>query len=558
MLSEGARLIGESGKSYLAVSPLGQSNVWTAVEQSKDPNKPLQVVVIKEPGEVDTLPGWPSFQNEMVMHEVFKDSPAIRQQVDRIPPTKTGGPPMIVLEITETTLWTARTKRPMSLAEIKTVAKDVLVGLRDVHAAGLVYADLKPQNIMIDGFNAESEEKDDHLKAKLGDLGLVMEPMNGKVQPITYRAPEVYLKGDITSRVDVWGWALIYCHLLEARTRFSKTGLYDDLETKTGAMGEREEAVKKALMNDYKLQNDPVYGNVPLPPNDPSKHKGDQWELLRQRGLEDGEVDFLRWVLKADPYQRPTVNQILESGWLDKTAEEVAAGFTPPEFEHLEYDPKRATPDEVAAQEKQEATNNQQDQGQYFNQPSRPVITEKRFHSAEDEVPVKKMYVPNDSLTAPAEQQQAGSASAATSTQSVQTSASAVQPASFKSVETNSTLQPTPFKDVGTVVKDTAAPVTSSSNGSTQSTLAATPFKSVDTTESKAIASPFASSTTESKVAPTGSTESKIAPTRFTDMSAISDASAPVQFKDVTESIQSATTRPPLNTNNTGTFLSYR
>ncbi|KEQ93751.1 hypothetical protein AUEXF2481DRAFT_300190 [Aureobasidium subglaciale EXF-2481] len=391
MLSEGTTLIGESGKKYLTVSSLGQSNVWTAVEQSNDPKKPVQVVVIKEPGEVDTEPGWPSFQNEMVMHQVFKDSPGIRQQIDRIPPTKAGGPPMIVLEITETTLWIARTKRPMSLAEIKTVAKDVLIGLRDVHAKGLVYADLKPQNIMVDGFSAESEEKDDHLKATLGDLGLVMEPMNGKVQPISYRAPEVYLKGDITSRVDVWGWSLIYCHLLEARTRFSKTGLYDDLETQNGGMVEREEAVKSALMNDYKLQNDPVYGNVPLPQNDPNKHKGDQWELLRQRGLEEGEVDFLRWVLKADPYQRPTVNQILESGWLDKTSEEVVAeGFTPPQFEHLEYDPKRASPDEFAAQERQEASNNQQDQGQYFGH-TRPALTEKRYRSAEDEVPVKKI-----------------------------------------------------------------------------------------------------------------------------------------------------------------------
>jgi hypothetical protein len=63
MLSEGARLVGESGKTYLAVSSLGQSNVWTAVEQSNDPKKPVQVVVIKEPGEIDTQPGWPSFQS---------------------------------------------------------------------------------------------------------------------------------------------------------------------------------------------------------------------------------------------------------------------------------------------------------------------------------------------------------------------------------------------------------------------------------------------------------------------------------------------------------------
>ncbi|THW03434.1 kinase-like protein [Aureobasidium pullulans] len=560
MLSEGATLTGETGKKYLAVSPLGQSNVWTAVEQSNDPKKPVQVVVIKEPGEVDTEPGWPSFQNEMIMHEVFKDSPAIRQQLDRIPPLKAGDPPMIVLEITETTLWGARTKRPMSLAEIKTVAKDVLVGLRDVHAQGLVYADLKPQNIMVDGFNAESEGKDDHLKAKLGDLGLVMEPMNGKVQPISYRAPEVYLKGDITSRVDVWGWALIYCHLLEARTRFSKTGLYDDLDTKSGGMKEREDAVKSALTNDYKLQNEPVYGSVPLPQNDPTKHKGDQWELLRQRGLEDGEVDFLRWVLKADPYQRPSVNQILESGWLDKTAEEVAAsGFTPPEFEFLEYDPKRATPDEFAAQEKQEASNNKQDQGNYFGlgqtqQQTRPAMTEKRYHSAEDEVPVKKMYVPDAKLTAPAEQQQAGPASTAIPTQPTQTSTSAVQPTQFQSAENSSTstsaLQPTPFKDVSSYFQDTAAPSPFSGNGSMQSNVAATPFKSMDTTETTTIPSSYTN---------VGSTGNKMEPTPFTNTTTIQDASAPVSFTNINESsVSSAPQRPPLNTTNTGTFLSYQ
>jgi protein kinase len=519
MLSEGARLVGESGKTYLAVSSLGQSNVWTAVEQSNDPKKPVQVVVIKEPGEIDTQPGWPSFQNEMVMHEVFKDSPAIRQQIDRIPPTRVGGPPMIVLEITETTLWDARTKRPMTLGEIKTVAKDVLIGLRDIHAAGLVYADLKPQNIMVDGFSAESEKKDDHLQAKLGDLGLVMEPMNGKVQPISYRAPEVFLKGDITSRVDVWGWALIYCHMLEARTRFSKTGLYDDLDTKSGGIVDREDAVKSALMNDYKLQNEPVYGNVPLPANDPSKHKGDQWERLRQHGLEDGEVDFLRWVLKADPYQRPDVNQILESGWLDKTAEEVANGFTPPAFEHLEYDPKRATPTEFAAQEKQEASNNKEQE--YFRQPppqqqqqkqqTRPAMNEKRFHSEEDEVPVKKMYVPDASLTAPAEyqQQQAEPTSTALPTRSTQTSSSpAAQPSSYQNVESSSSaLQPTPFKDVGSYFQDATAPVSYSDNSSfAQSGVAGTPFTNVNENNNQA----------------------------------------------------SSTQRPALNTTNTGTFLSYK
>ena len=322
-LSEGDELTGENGKKYLAVSPLGQQNVWTAVEtgNSKD-------VVVKEPDAQDASRGFPAFQNEMVMHELLKDSSGIRQQVDRIPSTKPGDLPMLVLEITDTTLWGARTKRPFTLAELKSVTKDALTGLRQVHDQGLVYADLKMQNIMLDGFDANAREsKMGDLHASLGDLGIVLEPMKGTVQPVSYRAPEVFFKKDVTQKADIWGWGLIYCHLLEARKRFEYTGLYDET---SGTMPEREAATAHAVANDYGLFSNKSYAGVPLPRNDKAIGAGDQWELLRKRGLEDGEVDFLRWVLRADPKERPSAAQILETGWLDKTDAEVAQGFRPP------------------------------------------------------------------------------------------------------------------------------------------------------------------------------------------------------------------------------------
>ena len=55
----------------------------------------------------------------------------------------------------------------------------------------------------------------------------------------------------------------------------------------------------------------------------------------------DGEVDFLRWVLRANPAERPNALQILASGWLNKTDAEVARGFTPPERATLAYDSSR-------------------------------------------------------------------------------------------------------------------------------------------------------------------------------------------------------------------------
>lgn len=135
MLEEGKHYLGESGTLYLAVGALGQANVWTAVNAEK----PDEIFVIKEPA-ADDPPPWQSFQHEMIMHELFKEYPSIRKQVDRIAPTSTSDPAKLVLEIFETTVWQARTKRPFTAAELKAVAKSALVGLRDVHAKGLVYA----------------------------------------------------------------------------------------------------------------------------------------------------------------------------------------------------------------------------------------------------------------------------------------------------------------------------------------------------------------------------------------------------------------------------------
>lgn len=311
-ITEGAAFTGESGRTYLAVFPLGQENVWTAVDETD----PSNIVVLKSPSADDTRRGWPRFQHEMIMHELFKTSGWIRKQVDRIPAsTDSQSPPILVLEIAETTLWEARSKRPFTKDEIQAVARAILHGLREVHAKGLVYADLKMQNIMISGFDVNHPGDGSGLVIKLGDLGIVMAPSMGKVQPVAYRAPEVQLKYFITEAADVWGFALIYCHLLEAQTRFSKTGLYDDLNPGHDTVPQREQAVKVAITNDYDLHDVEYYQNCELPWNDPSHEAGEHWDELKKRGLNGEEIEFLKWVLKADPTQRPTASAILRSKW---------------------------------------------------------------------------------------------------------------------------------------------------------------------------------------------------------------------------------------------------
>ncbi|KAK3069150.1 hypothetical protein LTR53_012735 [Teratosphaeriaceae sp. CCFEE 6253] len=313
VIHEGDELRGESGKTYLAVSPLGQANVWTAVDTADN-----GIVVLKSPAADDTGASWPHFQHEMIMHELLKDCTSVRKQVDRIPPVPSAGtPPILVLEMFETTLWGARTKRPFTKEEVRSVARQIMQGLKDIHDRGLVYADLKMQNVMLSGFDVGEPGDLTNLVAKLGDLGIVMYPTHGTVQPVAYRAPEVFFKGAITPAADIWGFGLIYCHLLEAIERFDKTGIYDDLYAGSGSMPERVQAMRHALGNDYDLQNVEYYKECALPYRASNHPAGNHWEELRKRGLDEEDVEFLQWILKSDPRRRPSAQAILNSDMMN-------------------------------------------------------------------------------------------------------------------------------------------------------------------------------------------------------------------------------------------------
>jgi len=314
-MREGAELVGENGFRYLLVRAFGQPNVWLAVDAATQE----KIFIVKQPS-ADDLPGWPHFQHEMVMHELFKENPVIRQQVDRIRPTSSNDPPRLVLELLQTTLWDARRKREFSNVEIKEIMRSALLGLQDVHSKDMVYADLKMQNILIDGFEQSEPNKHDtiqnnNITAKLGDLGIVMSPMRGLVQPIAYRAPEVYFRREISPAIDIWAWGLIYCQLLEAQASFHKFGMYDDILIQ-GPFWMKENHVQKSINNDFDLGGYDYYSGTKLPHRDREQREGQHWEHLKNKGVAEQEIAFLKWVLNPVPTERPTAQEILNCGWL--------------------------------------------------------------------------------------------------------------------------------------------------------------------------------------------------------------------------------------------------
>ncbi|MED6262821.1 hypothetical protein ATANTOWER_026649 [Ataeniobius toweri] len=107
----------------------------------------------------------------------------------------------------------ARDFAPLHVSEIRVVAQQLLVALNALKSAGLVHADMKPDNIML------VNHKSQPFKVKLIDFGLAIKVSKlwlvGTIQAIGYRAPEVILGLPRDESVDMWslGCSLAYMYL---------------------------------------------------------------------------------------------------------------------------------------------------------------------------------------------------------------------------------------------------------------------------------------------------------------------------------------------------------
>ncbi|CAJ1049281.1 homeodomain-interacting protein kinase 1-like [Xyrichtys novacula] len=110
-----------------------------------------------------------------------------------------------------------RQERPLSLNEIRPIAQQLLTAFEALKGIGVIYADLKPDNIML--VNHETQP----FRVKLIDFGLSLQTSEVRTglltQAIGYRAPEVILGLPFTEAIDMWGLGCVLsllflsCHL---------------------------------------------------------------------------------------------------------------------------------------------------------------------------------------------------------------------------------------------------------------------------------------------------------------------------------------------------------
>ncbi|KAI9675959.1 MAG: hypothetical protein M1829_003197 [Trizodia sp. TS-e1964] len=154
----------------------------------------------------------------------------------------------------------------------------------------------------------------DFGEARIGD------PHHGIVQPDIYRAPEVVLGMEWTSKVDIWNVGVLIWDLLEGYHLFDAQGLdgtYSDtqhLAEMIGMLGPPPLQFLRRSSESQKYWNDEGKwkGLVDVPQNsleDSEKYlEGKKKKLFMQ---------FIRKMLQWDPEKRQSARELLTDSWLD-------------------------------------------------------------------------------------------------------------------------------------------------------------------------------------------------------------------------------------------------
>ncbi len=136
------------------------------------------------------------------------------------------GSPYLVLERVEGETLAARLKAgPLPIAEALAVASQIVDGLEEAHAKGVIHRDLKPSNVMLAP----------GLRAKLVDFGLAktastrddqanltesITEVGAVVGTARYMSPEQVRGKEVDARTDVWAFGCVLYEMLAGQAAF--------------------------------------------------------------------------------------------------------------------------------------------------------------------------------------------------------------------------------------------------------------------------------------------------------------------------------------------------
>ncbi|KAF2963789.1 hypothetical protein GQX73_g9785 [Xylaria multiplex] len=262
--------------------------------------------------------------NELCIRYQSKSS-FIRPLIDEI--QQAADPPSIILSHLDSKLLTESKNKRLTRLEIKQVAKCILEALRILHKDGLVHTDVKLDNVLVNYGQGDQR----FSKIQLSDFGGAVSQdssfaKEGHTIGATFtRSPEAMLQLSWGTSTDVWSFRNTILSLVHG-------GGYHHLDP--GWEGFKPEdqdyeiTVLKRMYNSF----------GPFPPSIAEITHPDAFEViyfLTQQGppqkplrrwstkeLPPADNEFIRRILKLDPWDRPTVEDILQDEWFTEESED--------------------------------------------------------------------------------------------------------------------------------------------------------------------------------------------------------------------------------------------
>ena len=213
-----------------------------------------------------------------------------------------------------------------SMPRIQAIAKQVLTSLKYIHSLHLIHCDLKPENILLKCISKAEVKIID-----FGSSNFIYDATSSYIQSRSYRAPEVIMGCNYDYKIDIWSLGCILAELYSKTVLFMSDSVHSLLARVIGIIGPIPEWMfekgttvngmfckEKLLFMEADAVNDT---NANISTTSVGKKKMHvivpKRTLLKNRlHCEDQNfIDFLRYLLKIDPNERPTAEEALNHPW---------------------------------------------------------------------------------------------------------------------------------------------------------------------------------------------------------------------------------------------------
>ncbi|KAK3363696.1 kinase-like domain-containing protein [Lasiosphaeria hispida] len=255
------------------------------------------------------------------------ETPFIRPLVDEI--HEPVDPPSIILRYLDSDLLAESNKKRLSRPEIKQVARCVLEALRVLHRDGMVHTDIKLDNIFVNHGQGGSDLRFSEIQ--LGDCGGVVSQQSsfakeGHVIGAGFaRSPEATLQLPWNTATDIWSFGNAMLSLVLG-------GGYHLFNPKVEGVDPGHDAYEFTVLKrmhkffgpypqSYSDFNNPDtmtiidFINRQEPPAKPFARSG-------PREIPPADKEFILKVMKLDPRDRPTAEELLADIWFTEESQD--------------------------------------------------------------------------------------------------------------------------------------------------------------------------------------------------------------------------------------------